>query len=424
MAQLSKDSFAADDRLMTVDEAVAAIFARMPCIEDVEPVSLIEAEGRVLAQDLIAPRDLPGFDNSAVDGFAVCFDDLAPAVETVLDLGGRAAAGHALAITDCRTAAGFAGKAVRIFTGAAMPEGMDTVFMQEDCRRISDGRVSLPPGLSRGANRRLRGEDISVGETALRAGRRLRPEDLGLAAALGFDRLGVRRRLKVAIFSTGDEIVSPGEPLKPSAVYDANRFLLQGLLRRQGVSVTDLGVLADDTAEIRAAIRAAAREHDLVLTSGGVSMGEEDHVKAAICDEGALVFWRLAIKPGRPVAMGVIEGVPFVGLPGNPVAVFIAFAFIARPLIAALSGAEFEPERRFPVKSGFAYKKKAGRREYVRVVVLTDSTGALVAEKYGVEGAAVLTSLTRTHGLVELPEDVVKVAPGDVINFIDYDLIR
>lgn len=424
MAQLGKDSFAAGDRLMTVDEAVAVLFARVPSIEDVEPVSLFEVEGRVLAQDLIAPINLPGFDNSAVDGFAVRFDDLTPAAETVLDLGGRAAAGHALAVADRQEPASLAGKAVRIFTGAPMPDGMDTVFMQEDCRCLGDGRVSLPPGISRGDNRRLRGEDIRIGEAALRAGRRLRPEDLGLAAALGFDRLGVRRRLRVAIFSTGDEIVSPGQPLTPPAVYDANRFLLHGLLRRQGVSVTDLGVLADDASKIGAALRAAARDHDLVLTSGGVSMGEEDHVKAAICGEGALVFWRLAIKPGRPVAMGVIEGAPFVGLPGNPVAVFITFAFIARPLIAALSGAEFEPERRFPVKSGFTYKKKAGRREYVRVVLVKDSTGTTVAEKYSVEGAAVLTSLTRTHGLIELPEDVVNVAPGDAINFIDYDLIR
>ena len=213
-------------------------------------------------------------------------------------------------------------------------------------------------------------------------------------------------------------------PLKPPAVYDANRFLLHGLLRRQGVEVTDLGIFPDDAAKIATALRAAALSHDLVLTSGGVSTGEEDHVKAAISDGGSLVFWRLAIKPGRPVAMGVIEGAPFVGLPGNPVAVFVTFAIIVRPLIAALSGARFEPLRAMPVKSGFAYQKKAGRREYVRVVLTRDAAGAIVAEKYGVEGAAVLTSLTRTHGFVELPEDVKKIAPGDAVNFIDYDLIR
>jgi molybdopterin molybdotransferase len=334
-------------------------------------------------------------------------------------IGGRAAAGHLCP----EGAQHLAGKAVRIFTGAAVPEGFDTVFMQEDCRAEKD-RVALPPGLWRGANRRLRGEDIRAGDAALPAGRRLRPEDLGLAAALGIHRLVVRRKLRGAIFSTGDEIVSPGESLKPPAVYDANRFLLHGLLRRQGVEVTDLGILKDDPATIAAALRRAAQTHDLVLTSGGVSIGEEDHVKATVSEAGSLAFWRLAIKPGRPIAMGAIDGAAFVGLPGNPVAAFLTFALMARPLIAALSGALFEPPRAIAVKSGFAYKKKAGRREYVRVALGKDPSGAAVAEKYGVEGAAVLTSLTRTQGLVELPEDVVAIAPGDAVNFIDYDLIR
>ncbi len=423
MVQLGKDAFAAGDRLMSVDAAVAALFARVRNVAEVEQVFLVEAEGRVLAQDLIAPIDLPCFDNSAVDGYAVRFENLAQSGETVLEIGGRAAAGHALAAA-CRDGGNLVGKAVRIFTGAAMPQGMDTVFMQEDCGCRPDGRVVLPPGLSRGDNCRRRGEDIRAGEVALRAGRRLRPEDVGLAAALGIDRLCVRLRLKVAIFSTGDEIVSPGAARTPSAVYDANRFLLHALLRRQGAKVTDLGVLKDDAKTIAAALRSAAQTHDLVLTSGGVSTGEEDHVKTAIADGGSLVLWRLAIKPGRSVAMGVIEGAPFIGLPGNPVAAFIAFALVARPLMSALSGAEFAPLRTFRVKSGFAYKKKRGRREYVRAALRRDAAGAIVAEKYGVEGAAVLTSLTCTDGFVELPEDVETIAPGDAVNFIDYDLIR
>jgi molybdopterin molybdotransferase len=378
---------------------------------------VIEAEGRVLADDLAAPIDLPSFDNSAVDGFAVRYADLALTSETVLAVAGRVAAGHAPVPGD------LAGKAVRIFTGAAMPVGLDTVFMQEDCRTEDDGSVVLPPGLAQGANRRVAGEDIRVGETALHRGRRLRPEDLGLAAALGMTGVEVRRRLKAAIFSTGDEIVAPGVLLVAPKVYDANRFLLHALLRRLGVVVTDLGILVDDPGKIGAALRGAAATHDLVLTSGGVSTGEEDHVKAALSSKGSLVFWRLAIKPGRPVAMGIIEGTPFVGLPGNPVAVFITFIAVVRPLIAALSGATFEPARLLPVTSGFAYKKKKGRREYVRVS-LRDQAGMWVAEKYPVEGAAVLTSLTRTHGLVELPEDVTSVEPGDMVAYVDYGSIR
>jgi molybdopterin molybdotransferase len=259
---------------------------------------------------------------------------------------------------------------------------------------------------------------------ALPKGRWLRPEDIGLAAALGLDRLTVRRKLKAAVFSTGDEIMSPGQALRPAAVYDANRFVLQSLLKRQGLEVTDLGILEDDPARIKEALAQAAKDHDLVITSGGVSMGEEDHVKGAISKAGSLVFWKLAIKPGRPVAMGVIDGTPFVGLPGNPVAVFITFIYVVRPLIAALNGAPCEPARPVPVTSGFAYKKKEGRREYVRVSLKTGAAGEMIAEKYPVEGAGVLTSLTRTDGLVELPENVTKVAPGDKISFIDYALIR
>ncbi len=300
-----------------------------------------------------------------------------------------------------------------------MPAGLDTVFMQEDSRRIENGRVAVPPGLAPGDNRRLRGEDIRAGEAALSAGRRLRPEDLGLTAALGVAQLVARRKLKAAIFSTGDEIVPPRRSFASfPAVYDANRFLLHGLLRRQARrGHRSWRILKDDAATIaEAAAARSANPHDLVLTSGGVSTGEEDHVKAAVLDSGSLVFWRLAIKPGRAVAMGVIDGAAFVGLPGNPVAAFVTFVLVARRLIAALSGGEYEPPRALQVRSGFAYAKKAGRREYVRVALVQGPTGTVV-QKYAVDGAAVLTSLTRTHGLVELPEDIVAVAPGDAVNF-------
>jgi molybdopterin molybdotransferase len=418
MAQLGKGIFAAGEASMTVGEAASLVLARIPCVDGAERVPIVEAEGRVLAEDLVAPIDLPSFDNAAVDGYAVRFADLATSAETILPVGGRIAAGGEPAPGD------LSGTAVRIFTGAAMPDGMDTVFMQEDCRACDDGSVVLPPGLVRGANRRLAGEDIRRGDVALARGRSLAPEDIGLAAALGVPHLDVRRQLHAAIFSTGDEIVAPGTALLPPKVFDANRFLLQALLRRLGVAVTDLGILADDPTQIGSALRAAAASHDLVLTSGGVSTGEEDHVKAALADQGSLVFWRLALKPGRPVAMGIIEGTPFVGLPGNPVAVFVTFVAVVRPLIAALSGATFEPARSLPVTSGFSYKKKAGRREYVRVSLRADESGAWIADKYPVEGAAVLTSLTRTHGLVELPEDVTSVQPGDTVAYVDYGLIR
>lgn len=413
MAQLSNDCFAFGGELMSVAAATTVIRERVSPVTAVETVALAEADGRILADDVVAPIALPPFDNSAVDGYAVRFDDLNADRDTVLPVVGRVAAGSR---SDLHVPPG---RAVRIFTGAPMPEGLDTVFMQEDVRRDGDA-VALPCGLARGSNRRLAGEDVGRGACALPAGRRLLPQDIGLAAALGLARLPVRRRLRVAVFSTGDEVVSPGEPLGAAAVYDANRFVLQALLRRLGCEVTDLGVLRDDRAAVRDALAAAAADQDLLVTSGGVSTGEEDHVRAAVAEAGALTFWRIAIKPGRPVAMGVIGGVPFIGLPGNPVAVYVTFVTLARVLIARLCGETLARPERVSVRSRFAYTKKAGRREYVRVRLRRGPDGVLEAQKHPREGAGVVTSLTETDGLVELPESVTLVAPDDLVDFLPY----
>ncbi|QXX74819.1 gephyrin-like molybdotransferase Glp [Methylovirgula sp. HY1] len=418
MTKLSKDVFATGAAALSVEAAVDLIMARVPAIEATEMVGLFAAEGRVLAQTLAAAVDLPPFDNSAVDGYAARWSDLAKDGETKLPVAGRIAAGHTLDQAAPEHAA------LRIFTGAPVPEGFDTIFMQEDCSLLDDGQVLLPPGLAKGANLRPRGEELAKGAQALPAGRRLMPEDIGLAAALGVTEFKVRRRLKAAIFSTGDEIVSPGMALPVAAVYDANRFMLHAMLQRLGVEVEDLGILPDDRGLITTALGEAAKSYDLVVTSGGVSMGEEDHVKAALEAEGSLAFWKLAIKPGRPVAMGILHGTPFIGLPGNPVAVFVCFAALVRPLIAALNGATAEPLRRQKVVSGFAFTKKPGRREYLRVSLRTDAKGEAVAEKYAVQGSGALTSLTRTRGLVELREETTEIAPGDRLDFIDFALMR
>jgi molybdopterin molybdotransferase len=360
MAQLSDDCFAFGGPMMSLDEARRLIAERLSPAVESETVSLVQADGRILAEDLMAPVDLPPFDNSAVDGYAVRFDDLAPAGETRLPVIGRLAAGASLGVETA------ARSAIRIFTGAPMPEGFDTVFMQEDVRRENDS-VVLPSGLKRGANRRPAGEDVCAGAEALAAGLRLGPGEVALLASLGLAAVPVRAKLRVAVFSTGDELVPPGAPRGPAKLYDANRFMLLALLGRLGCAATDLGILPDEQASVAGALKTAAADHDLIITSGGVSTGEEDHVKAAVESAGALTFWRLGIKPGRPVAMGVVAGTPLIGLPGNPAAVFVTFVQVARAVIARLSGEDFAPPIPFEVISGFAYRKKEGRREYVRV---------------------------------------------------------
>jgi molybdopterin molybdotransferase len=412
MAQLSDDCFAFGGPLLSVDDCTAMIRERISLVAGTEIVALAEADGRVLAHDLIAATALPPFDNSAVDGYALRHADLLPGAETVLPISGRVTAGSAPALPA-------KGAAIRIFTGAPMPQGLDTVFMQEDVQ-VSGGSVHLPPGLKAGANRRLKGEDIARGEIALKAGRCLGPAELALAAATGAAFLTVRKHLTIGVFSTGNELAEPGQALGEAAIYDANRVMLLAMAARQGCAVRDLGIIRDDAAALAKALAEAARSCDLILTSGGVSTGEEDHVKAAVEAVGALTFWRIAIKPGRPVAMGVVAGVPFVGLPGNPVAAFVTFACVVRPLIAQLGGAGPPRPLRVPVRLGFAYKKKSGRREYVRVSLTLADDGMLEAQKYMREGAGIITSMTSTDGLLELADGSTTLQPGDRAMFLSW----
>jgi len=413
MAQLSDDCFAFGGPLMAVDQAVAIIAARVTAVQEIETVALAEADGRILARDIPAPLPLPPFTNSAVDGYAVASGDLPLDAERAFPVTGRIQAG-ASAETIRR------GEAVRIFTGAPMPEGADTVFMQEDVRLDEAGCVVLPAGLKRGANVRPAGEDIPQGHVALKKGQRLRPQDVALAAACGLTELDVVRRIRVAVFSTGNELVSPGTSRAPAQLFDSNRFMLMAMLGRLGCAVSDLGILRDDRASLAQALRTAADAHDLILTSGGVSTGEEDHVKAGVESVGTLVLWRMAIKPGRPVAMGIVGGTPFIGLPGNPVASFVTFVHVVRPTVLALAGATQQPLLPLPVRAAFSYRKKIARREYVRVSLRQAESGGLEAVKFPREGAGLLSSLVDTDGLVELGEDVTRVDPGQLVGFLGY----
>jgi molybdopterin molybdotransferase len=413
MAQLSDDCFAFGGPMMSVDEAVAIIAARVRPVAEVEAVPLAEADGRVLARDLAAPLPLPPFTNSAVDGYAIASSDLPRGDARSFPLAGRVQAGAV-------ARAAQPGHAVRIFTGAPMPEGTDTVFMQEDVTINDAGRVVLPAGLKPGANVRPAGEDIPQGAVALKAGHRLRPQDVALAAAFGLTQIEVVRRLRVAVFSTGNELASPGTPRAGPQLFDSNRFMLMAMLKRLGCAVSDLGILRDERAALAAGLKEVASGHDLILTTGGVSTGEEDHVKAAVESAGSLVLWRMAIKPGRPVAMGIIDGAPLIGLPGNPVASFVTFVHVVRPTVLALLGARPAPLTPVPVRAAFSYKKKAGRREYVRVFLCKREDGTLEAQKFPREGAGLLSSLVETDGLAELGEAVTKVEPGAEIGFLFY----
>jgi molybdopterin molybdotransferase len=414
MAQLSENSFAASGPPRSVEDAVAAITARLSAVDGVDIVPLSHADGRVLARDLIATSELPPFTNSAVDGYAVRGQDVPIDVERSFAVAGRQQAGAT------RAGAVAPGTTVRVFTGAPMPADADTVFMQEDVRVDEAGRALMPPGLKRGANVRPSGEDIALGRVILPAKRWMRPQDVAVAAAMGLTEIQVRRRVRVAVFSNGDELVEPGAPRQAAQLFDSNRFMLLAMLRRLGCEVSDLGIRRDDRDDVARVLNDAAGAHDLILSSGGVSAGDGDHVKEAVERIGTLVFWRIAMKPGRPVAVGVVGGTPFIGLPGNPAASFVTFARIARPAVLALAGTEWPPPTVVPVRAGFSYRKKPGRREYVRAHLRKAADGVLEAVKFPRDGAGLLSSLVDTDGLVELQDEATRVEPGQIVDFLPY----
>ena len=414
MAQLSDDCFAFGGALTPAAEALARIEGVVHPIAETEFVGLRAANGRILAETVAAERAVPPHDNAAVDGYAVFFDDLAADAPTRLPCTGRAAAGHPLGRSAVR------GEAIRVFTGAPMPPGPDTVLMQEDCRADGDA-VIVPPGIKRGANRRRAGEDIAAGSTILVAGRALRPQDIGLAASVGRTELAVFRRLRVAIFSTGDEVYEPGAALGAGGIYDSNRYVIAGLAERLGCAVTDMGILPDRLDAIVGALAERSGDHDILLTSGGMSTGDEDHVKTAVETLGHLHFWRLAIRPGRPIALGQVGRVPFIGLPGNPVAVMVTFLRFARPLILRLGGCTQVEPAHYRVPADFDYRKKKGRREWLRARLSARPDGTLGAEKFARDGAGILSSAVFADGLVELPEELTTLSAGTMVDFLPFN---
>src|SRR5499427_8710305 len=415
--KLKDDCFAHDHRRLRHDEALAILKARVRPVVGVERLGLAQAAGRILAAAAHAPRPVPAHDNAAVDGFAFAAADYDATAGATLTVEGRAAAGHGLA------GGATLGTAARIFTGAMIPEGHDTVVMQEDVRLVSsDARttVNIPAGLKRGANVRRAGEDVKEKETVLAPGAVLRPQDLSALASLGFGEVACFHRLRVAVVSSGDEVVRAGAPLKPGQVHDANAPMLAALIANAGATPVDLGVLPDELDAVQEALSAAAQAFDVIITTGGASRGEEDHMVAALDALGKRHLWQLAIKPGRPMSFGQIGDCIVVGLPGNPVAVFVCFLLYVWPLLRRLGGAPWPEPRRFLLPARFAFPdRKLGRREFWRGTLVAEPQGWAVA-KFPRDGSGLISGLRAADGLIEIPEDVPGVAWGDPVAFLPF----
>jgi molybdopterin molybdotransferase len=397
------------DKPISLSDALAAIEHGFQPVAGTETVPLGDAHGHILAADIIAPIAVPAADNSAVDGYAFCHSDRASPLRIV----GTAAAGR-LYTKPVRP-----GEAIRIFTGAVIPDGADTVAPQEIVS-VAGASLTIPVGLKPGANRRLAGEDIAAGSRIRSAGERLGPAEIGVIASVGIAEVAVRTPLRLAVFSTGDELREGPKPLGPGQIYDSNRPVLLAMLKSLGIAATDLGILPDEQEVIAARLAEAAKAHDAVICSAGMSVGDEDHVKAAVRSLGGLDFWSVAIKPGRPIAVGRIGGTPFFGLPGNPVAMIVTFQTIVRPALLRLAGAAKSEPRRFPVTADFHFDRRPCKREFLRCSLQEAEGNVLLARRFERGGSGVLSSVADSEGLLEVAEDIAEIIPGMILPFIPF----
>lgn len=409
-----------DPHALSVTKAQDIIAQFITPVQAIEKLAIRQALGRVLATDIVSGIDVPAHDNSAMDGYALNGSDLPDAGVREFNIVGTAFAGRAY-----HGEVG-SGECVRIMTGAVMPTACNTVIPQEFTVNASDDQVGIPAGKVRtGDNRRLKGEDLANGKTALQRGKILRPADIGLLASLGVAEVPVQRRLRVAFFSTGDELRSLGEPLDEGCVYDSNRYTLYGMLSRLGCDMIDMGVIKDDPAELEAAFRSACENADAIITSGGVSVGAADYTKQIMGKLGDVAFWTIGMRPGRPMAFGKIhsqgKSAYLFGLPGNPVAVMVTFYFFARQALLHMMGANAAPLPLIPVISKTAIRKRPGRTEYQRGVLTTNVSGELEVSVTGSQGSGILRSMSEANCMIVLHHDQDQVSAGDKVTVLLFD---
>ena len=414
--KLEDDCFIHDkDRLRHAD-ALEILRKRMTAIADTQTIELKDANGKILAKDIVAPRNIPAFDNSAVDGYAFAHTDFEQ-TGGFFPLLARIAAGDTTEIELPSFSA------ARIFTGAKMPQGADTVVMQEDCEtHDQDGSkfVAIPSGLKKGANCRLAGEDVATDEIVATKNLKLRPQDLAAIASTGTAEIEVYKPLRIGLLSSGNEILRPGEAFEQGKVYDANHFMLQGLTDNSNTLISDLGVCPDNSDKVKNLLEEASTKFDIIISSGGASKGEEDYFVDTLATLGKCHLWQLAAKPGRPMSFGQIENTLVFTLPGNPVAAFVCFLLYVRPSIEALSGGKWKEPQRFKIPLGFALKSKPDRREFLRGFIKNDKTNNPIAMKFARDGSGLITSLREASGLIEISEETIILNKGDLVDFIPF----
>jgi len=414
MTQLTKDLKAFGNKLINLNTAIKIIKNNFNLQQHTELVNLKDTLNRISGENIISSINVPAHSNSAVDGYAINFKEYSNG-NRKFKIIGKSSAGHPFNKKVQKL------NSIRVLTGAILPPNLDTIIMEEDCEIINKILI-LPDNVKKGINYRYLGEDIKKNSIVYKKGHKIKPQDIGVLASLGIKKIRAYKALKIAIFSSGDELVDVGKPLNKGKIYDSNREMIKAFLSKLGFLVTDLGILKDKSDIIENKLKIASINNDLIITSGGMSLGDEDHIKNIIDNNGSIYAWRLAIKPGRPVGFGMFNKCPIIGLPGNPAAAFITFLVVAIPILKQMSGQIVNKYNLIPITGDFYYTKKKGRKEFIRVKLI-NKKNKLTAQKFPKAGAGILTSTTWSSGIAILDEKVEEIKPGDKINYLSYNEI-